>query len=138
MGSRLLYSNTEQSNQQLRVAYGVTWKLLLGFQQPRSFLRFLESHEWGTLILDEVHVVPADMFRKVIGIVRAHLKVGLTATLVREDDKIADLHFLIGPKLYEASWTELRDQGFIARVCCYEVRCPMNSGGFFDAYIKVC
>lgn len=67
---------------------------------------------------------------------RAHLKVGLTATLVREDDKVGDLHFLIGPKLYEASWIELRDNGFIARVCCYELRCPMDTGGFLDEYMK--
>ena len=54
--------------------------------------------------------------------VQAHCKLGLTATLVREDDKIQDLNFLIGPKLYEANWMELQNQGFIARVQCAEVR----------------
>ena len=53
--------------------------------------------------------------------VQAHCKLGLTATLVREDDKIQDLNFLIGPKLYEANWMELQNSGFIARVQCAEV-----------------
>ena len=51
----------------------------------------------------------------------AHCKLGLTATLVREDDRIQDLNFLIGPKLYEANWMELQRSGFIARVQCAEV-----------------
>ena len=54
--------------------------------------------------------------------VQAHAKLGLTATLVREDDKIQDLNFLIGPKLYEANWMELQNSGFIAKVQCAEVR----------------
>lgn len=62
------------------------------------------------------------MFRRVLTIVNAHCKLGLTATLVREDDKIADLNFLIGPKLYEANWMELQNLGYIARVQCAEVR----------------
>ena len=53
--------------------------------------------------------------------VKAHCKLGLTATLVREDDKIQDLNFLIGPKLYEANWKELENNGYIARVQCAEV-----------------
>ena len=54
-------------------------------------------------------------------VVQAHTKLGLTATLVREDDKIQDLNFLIGPKLYEANWMELQNNGFIAKVQCAEV-----------------
>ena len=76
----------------------------------------------GLMVLDEVHTIPAEQFRKVLTIVRAHTKLGLTATLVREDDKITDLNFLIGPKLYEANWRELRNLGHIARVQCAEVR----------------
>ncbi len=62
------------------------------------------------------------MFRRVLTIVQAHCKLGLTATLVREDDKIVDLNFLIGPKLYEANWMELQNNGYIAKVQCAEVR----------------
>lgn len=65
-------------------------------------------------------------------IVNAHCKLGLTATLVREDDKIADLNFLIGPKLYEANWMELQNLGFIARVQCAEV-CKVV--GWFYPYL---
>lgn len=63
----------------------------------------------------------ARMFRRVLTIVQAHCKLGLTATLVREDDKIVDLNFLIGPKLYEANWMELQNNGYIAKVQCAEV-----------------
>lgn len=72
------------------------------------------------------------MFRRVLTIVNAHCKLGLTATLVREDDKIADLNFLIGPKLYEANWMELQNNGYIARVQCAEV------GGIVLVLYKTC
>ena len=60
--------------------------------------------DWGLVILDEVQVVPASTFRTVISLIKSHCRLGLTATLVREDDRIRDLNFLIGPKLYEANW----------------------------------
>lgn len=63
---------------------------------------------------------------QVIGIVKAHCKLGLTATLVREDERIADLNFLIGPKLYEANWLDLTRAGHIANVQCAEVWCSMT------------
>lgn len=72
--------------------------------QAQKIMDQITSREWGLLLMDEVHVVPAKMFRRVIGSVKAHCRLGLTATLVREDDLIDDLHFLIGPKLYEANW----------------------------------
>ena len=77
------------------------------------------------------------MFRRVLTMVQAHCKLGLTATLVREDDKITDLNFLIGPKLYEANWLELQKRGFIAKVQCAEVWCPMTSE-FYHEYLQVC
>lgn len=105
-------------------------------QESQKMMDFLENREWGLMILDEVHVVPAQMFRKVIGRIKAHSKLGLTATLLREDDKIDDLNFLIGPKLYEANWMELSQQGHIARVQCAEVWCSMPTD-FYDEYLKV-
>ena len=118
-------------------------------------MEFIQSREWGLLLLDEVHVVPANVFRKVLTTVAAHTKLGLTATLVREDDKIDDLNFLIGPKLYEANWLDLSRKGHIANVqvrmfflvrCknsdplkpspqCAEVWCPMTPE-FYREYIK--
>ena len=92
------------------------------------------SREWGLLLMDEVHVVPAKMFRRVVGSVKAHCRLGLTATLVREDDLISDLNFLIGPKLYEANWMDLTAQGYLANVQCVEVWCPMT-GPFMKEYL---
>ncbi len=64
----------------------------------------------------------------------AHTKLGLTATLVREDDKIEDLNFLIGPKLYEANWLDLASKGHIAKVEATEIWCPMT-GPFYQEYL---
>lgn len=101
----------------------------------QKVMDFIENREWGLMILDEVHVVPAEMFKKVTYKVKAHSKLGLTATLLREDDKIQDLNFLIGPKLYEANWQELSEQGHIARVQCAEVWCPMTTE-FYTEYLR--
>ena len=99
-----------------------------------KILDAIRGREWGTMLLDEVHVVPAAMFRKVIGITKAHCKLGLTATLVREDDKVEHLNFLIGPKLYEANWLDLQRDGHIANVQCVEVWCEMTPE-FFAKYL---
>ncbi|KAG7867254.1 hypothetical protein KL918_002693 [Ogataea parapolymorpha] len=101
----------------------------------QKVMDFLTSREWGFIILDEVHVVPAAMFRRVVTTIAAHAKLGLTATLVREDEKISDLNFLIGPKLYEANWMELSQKGHIANVQCAEVWCPMTSE-FYQEYLR--
>jgi DNA excision repair protein ERCC-3 len=105
--------------------------------ESKKMMEFLTSREWGFILLDEVHVVPANMFRRVVTTIKAHSKLGLTgaapitlyrdlchpladgsfaATLVREDDKIADLNYMIGPKLYEANWMDLAAKGHIANV----------------------
>jgi len=101
----------------------------------QKMMDFLTQREWGLMLLDEVHVVPANIFRKVSTQIKSHSKLGLTATLLREDDKIQDLNFLIGPKLYEANWMELSEQGHIARVQCAEVWCPMTTE-FYDEYLR--
>ncbi|XP_004589374.2 general transcription and DNA repair factor IIH helicase subunit XPB [Ochotona princeps] len=114
---------------------------MLGHTSKRSWeaervMEWLRTQEWGLMILDEVHTIPAKMFRRVLTIVQAHCKLGLTATLVREDDKIVDLNFLIGPKLYEANWMELENNGYIAKVQCAEVWCPM-SPEFYREYVAI-
>ena len=101
----------------------------------KKMMDFLRSREWGLMLLDEVHVTPADVFRRVISSIKSHSKLGLTATLLREDDKISHLNFLIGPKLYEANWMELSQQGHIAKVQCAEVWCPMPTE-FYDEYLR--
>ncbi|ESO86104.1 hypothetical protein LOTGIDRAFT_207144 [Lottia gigantea] len=104
--------------------------------EAEKMMEWLQSQEWGIMLLDEVQTIPAKMFRRVLTIVNAHCKLGLTATLVREDDKIADLNFLIGPKLYEANWMELQNNGFIAKVQCAEVWCPMTPE-FYREYLQM-
>lgn len=100
-----------------------------------AMIQSVRNREWGLMILDEVHVAPADMFQKVVELVNAHCKLGLTATLVREDRKIQDLNFLVGPKLYEANWIDLTAQGYLAKVQCVEVWCPMTKE-FYAEYIS--
>lgn len=104
-------------------------------EESEKIIEEIRNREWGLLLMDEVHVVPAHMFRRVISITKSHCKLGLTATLVREDERITDLNFLIGPKLYEANWLDLVKGGFIANVQCAEVWCPMTKE-FFAEYLK--
>lgn len=118
----------------------VTTYTMLAYTGKRSYeaqkiMDLIQKTEWGLLVLDEVHVVPAMMFRRVLSLVSHHCKLGLTATLVREDDKIEDLNFLIGPKLYEADWQDLSAKGHIARVACIEVWCGMT-GDFYREYLS--
>jgi len=119
----------------------ITTYSMIAHTMKRSYeslqiMEFLKKTEWGMMLLDEVHTIPAKQFRRVLTIVNAHTKLGLTATLVREDDKIQDLNFLIGPKLYEANWMELQNNGFLARVQCAEVWCPM-SPEFYREYLGI-
>jgi DNA excision repair protein ERCC-3 len=92
----------------------------------KKILSDLCSKEWGLCILDEVQVVPAKTFQRVLLQIKAHFKLGLTATLIREDDKIENLNYMIGPKLYEENWLDLVNQGFLARPYCIEIRSPMT------------
>ncbi|XP_031783608.1 general transcription and DNA repair factor IIH helicase subunit XPB [Nasonia vitripennis] len=118
----------------------ITTYSMITHTQKRSWeaeqtMKWLQEQEWGIMVLDEVHTIPAKMFRRVLTIVQSHCKLGLTATLLREDDKIADLNFLIGPKLYEANWLELQKNGHIAKVQCAEVWCPMTPE-FYREYLS--
>eukprot|EP00727_Mastigamoeba_balamuthi_P012063 m51a1_g748 putative transcription factor iih subunit (747) ;mRNA; f:515138-517959 len=103
-------------------------------EKTNKIMQSIGGRDWGLLVMDEVHVVPADTFKNVLEVVRAHCKLGLTATLLREDDKIGDLNFLIGPKLYEANWLDLVSAGYLARVQCVEVWCKMPSD-WYETYL---
>ena len=104
-------------------------------KEAEQMLSVMKKREWGLLIADEVQVVPAKAFRSIMSSCKAHSKLGLTATLVREDDRIDDLGYLIGPKLYEANWQQLQSQGYIAKVQCLEVWCQMVPK-FFMEYLN--
>ncbi|MFB3065036.1 MAG: DNA repair helicase XPB, partial [Planctomycetota bacterium] len=82
-------------------------------------------NDWGLIIYDEVHLLPAPVFRFTAEI-QATRRLGLTATLVREDGKEEDVFTLIGPKRCDVPWKVLERQGFIAQAACTEVRIPMS------------
>jgi DNA excision repair protein ERCC-3 len=88
-------------------------------------LALFDREEWGLVIYDEVHLLPAPVFRATARI-QAVRRLGLTATLVREDGKQGDVFSLIGPKRYDAPWKELEAQGWIAPAACTEVRVEMT------------
>jgi DNA excision repair protein ERCC-3 len=86
-----------------------------------AHLALLNNHDWGLIIYDEVHLLPAPIF-KMTADLQAKRRLGLTATLVREDGKEGDVFSLIGPKRFDAPWKEIEAQGYIAPAACYEVR----------------
>src|SRR6516164_7493304 len=83
--------------------------------------KLLDQRDWGLIIYDEVHLLPAPVFR-VTANIQARRRLGLTATLVREDGREADVFSLIGPKKYDVPWRELETKGWIAEASCTEVR----------------
>ena len=88
-------------------------------------IKLFSEREWGLVIYDEVHLLPAPVFRVTSGI-QATRRLGLTATLVREDGREEDVFTLIGPKKYEASWKSMESEGWIAKAHCREIRLPFE------------
>ena len=86
-----------------------------------AHLDLLDANDWGLVIYDEVHLLPAPIF-KMTADLQARRRLGLTATLVREDGKEGDVFSLIGPKRFDAPWKEIEAQGYIAPAECFEVR----------------
>ena len=84
-------------------------------------LEVFDSRDWGLIIYDEVHLLPAPIFRFTADI-QSRRRLGLTATLVREDGHESDVFSLIGPKRYDAPWKDIENQGYIAPANCVEVR----------------
>jgi len=85
------------------------------------------ERNWGLIIYDEVHLLPAPVFR-ITAEIQARRRLGLTATLVREDGRESDVFSLIGPKKYDVPWKELERQGWIATAECHEIRIAMPEG----------
>ncbi len=84
-------------------------------------LELLDARDWGLIVYDEVHLLPAPIFRMTANL-QARRRIGLTATLVREDGREGDVFSLIGPKRYDAPWKDIEGQGWIAPADCVEVR----------------
>lgn len=84
-------------------------------------LELLDARDWGLIVYDEVHLLPAPIFRMTADL-QARRRLGLTATLVREDGREGEVFSLIGPKRYDAPWKDIESQGYIAPADCVEVR----------------
>ncbi|MEW6045275.1 MAG: DNA repair helicase XPB [Bacillota bacterium] len=89
------------------------------------------SRDWGLIIYDEVHLLPADVFR-ITAEIQARRRLGLTATLIREDGREADVFSLIGPKRYDVPWRDLEKERWIATAECYELRVPLDGSVRMD------
>ncbi len=100
----------------------MTWRSRQGDDFPH--LSLFNERNWGLIIYDEVHLLPAPVFRITAGL-QARRRLGLTATLVREDGREEDVFALIGPKKADVPWKVLEGQGWIAEAACTEVRLPM-------------
>ncbi len=89
-----------------------------------THLELFDKRNWGLIVYDEVHLLPAPVFQITAGL-QARRRLGLTATLVREDNREDDVFALIGPKKADVPWKDLESQGWIAQACCTEIRVPM-------------
>jgi DNA excision repair protein ERCC-3 len=89
--------------------------------------KLFNERDWGLIIYDEVHLLPAPVFR-ITAEIQARRRLGLTATLIREDGRETDVFSLIGPKKYDVPWKDLEKQGWIATAECHEIRLPLPDG----------
>lgn len=96
----------------------------LPLEEEFPHFALFNERDWGLIIYDEVHLLPAPVFR-ITAEIQARRRLGLTATLVREDGLETDVFSLIGPKKYDVPWKDLEKEGWIAPAVCFEVRVPM-------------
>ena len=107
---------------QVRPITIATYQILTAKRKGQyAHLELLDALDWGLVIYDEVHLLPAPVF-KLTAELQARRRLGLTATLVREDGREGDVFSLIGPKRFDAPWKEIEAQGFISPASCFEVR----------------
>ncbi|MCK5156700.1 MAG: DEAD/DEAH box helicase [Spirochaetales bacterium] len=101
----------------------LTWRKNKDSEFPH--LSIFRERDWGLIMYDEVHVLPAPVF-KVTAEIQAISRLGLTATLIREDNREDEVFSLVGPKRYDVPWKELEQKGWIAEAHCYEIRIPLH------------
>ncbi|MDA8296276.1 MAG: DEAD/DEAH box helicase [Actinomycetota bacterium] len=103
-----------------------TYQILISKQKGNyAHLELFSAEDWGLIVYDEVHLLPAPIFRMTADI-QSRRRLGLTATLVREDGREGDVFTLIGPKRYDAPWRDIEAQGWIAPAHCTEVRVTLT------------
>lgn len=93
--------------------------------EPFTHFGIFDRRKWGLIIYDEVHILPAPVFR-ITATLQSKRRLGLTATLIREDGKEIEVFSLVGPKRYDAMWKGLEEKGYIAHAECYELRVPLS------------
>lgn len=101
----------------------LTWRA--GKDEDYPHFSLFREGGWGLIIYDEVHMLPAPVFR-ITAELQAIYRVGLTATLVREDGREDEVFSLVGPKRYDTPWADLAEKGFIAKAYCHEIRIPLK------------
>jgi len=115
------------ASKQIRPVTVTTYQILThrpSKEAPFTHLGLFTANDWGLIVYDEVHLLPAPVFR-ITADIQARRRLGLTATLVREDGREGDVFSLIGPKRYDVPWRELERKGFVAEARCIEVRLPL-------------
>lgn len=106
-----------------------TYQILIQRKSPKGLFpnfHLFTQQDWGLIIYDEVHLLPAPLFR-ITAEIQSRRRLGLTATLIREDGKEREIFSLIGPKRFDVPWKELEKKRFIAEAHCYEIRIPLSS-----------
>ncbi|MCZ8520223.1 MULTISPECIES: DNA repair helicase XPB [Paenibacillus] len=118
------YTGTQKEVRPITIA---TYQILTyrkSKDEPFAHMDLFNKRDWGLIVYDEVHLLPAPVFR-VTADIQATRRLGLTATLIREDGMEEDVFSLVGPKRYEMPWKDLESQGWIASVECIELRVAM-------------
>jgi DNA excision repair protein ERCC-3 len=120
-----VYTGTEKRIAPVTVAtYQVlTWRRTK--KHDYEHMHLFRDHNWGLLVYDEVHLLPAPVFGATAEL-QGCRRLGLTATLVREDGREGDVFSLVGPKRFDLPWQLLEKQGYVAEAVCYEVRVPFT------------
>jgi DNA excision repair protein ERCC-3 len=111
-----------------------TYNMLIHKSSKSEVMRNINiftDKNWGLIIYDEVHILPAPIFRMTT-VIQSKRRLGLTATLVREDNLENEVFTLIGPKIYEYPWKALEKEGWIAQAICFEIKIPLGDKEYGD------
>ncbi|WP_295155629.1 DNA repair helicase XPB [uncultured Brachyspira sp.] len=125
-------------NKEIKPITIATYKILTYRKNKESpFIHFelFFQHNWGLIIYDEVHLLPAPII-KLTSEIQSMRRLGLTATLVREDGLEKDVFCLIGPKKFDIPWRELEEKKFIAKAYCYDIRIPLDDSHRADYIVS--
>lgn len=126
------YSGIKKEIKPITIA---TYQILSYQTEKEGFkhLKIFSTYQWGLILFDEVHMLPASIF-KVIAEIQSTKRVGLTATLIREDGKEKDVFSLIGPKRFDIPWKQLEEQKYIAKGVCVDCRVSFTQSQLEEYY----